>query len=304
MRFITTLTCAVFLLLSGCATQPQFKPMPAAAVGKINDADITVAVPQKEIVAQIERSNISGATGGGLLFALIDAAVESHRATEAEKQIAALRNSIVDYNFNAVALREVREQTEAISWIAGKNVRAVTDISEENIEKELLASKKDTFVSLNFEYFLSVDKKSVSVGLTANAYPNTGDLTALQISLYKDTTRLNDENAKRSDTANSLFRDWIVYTESLAEGMKTPEEALAIWARDGGARMRDALDRGAHAVVRVLAKDFMDAAASDLPQNPGTSEAQHFVVETSKGVISATRWPGRFGYTRVSLKKN
>src|SRR4051812_38476632 len=58
-----------------------------------------VTVPQNEIAAGINESNLTAAMGGGLLFALIDAGVNNSRAKKAEAAIVPVRNALVDYAF-------------------------------------------------------------------------------------------------------------------------------------------------------------------------------------------------------------
>src|SRR4051812_32436107 len=59
-----------------------------------------VTVAQNEIAAGINESNLTGAMGGGLLFALIDAGVNNSRAKKAEASIVPVRDAIVDYGFD------------------------------------------------------------------------------------------------------------------------------------------------------------------------------------------------------------
>ena len=62
--------------------------------------DVQVVVSQAEIKPNIHISSITSATGGGLLFAAIDAGVNNARAKDAELAIVPLRESLVGYDFD------------------------------------------------------------------------------------------------------------------------------------------------------------------------------------------------------------
>jgi len=85
-------------VLLGCAS-PRFIPMTEGAASKIKSTEAILVLSQQEIAAEINPSAVAAATGGGLLFALVDVAVNKSRADDAEAAIAPIKNALLDYDF-------------------------------------------------------------------------------------------------------------------------------------------------------------------------------------------------------------
>jgi hypothetical protein len=88
------------LLVSGCAP-PVHVPLKAEDAGKIRSTRVRAVVAQEEINAAIEQSNLAAAGGGGLLLALIDAGVDSHRTSKAKSLVEPIRKEAGGYDFRA-----------------------------------------------------------------------------------------------------------------------------------------------------------------------------------------------------------
>ncbi|MBB5193226.1 hypothetical protein HNQ50_003980 [Silvimonas terrae] len=284
MRYLAMSTLVAATLLAGCATQPGFKPMPAAAVEKVKNSDINVIVPQKEIKLAINQSNLTAAAGGGLLFALIDTAVNNSRTDTAETTVANLRNSLLDFSFNDTAMDAVKRETGNISWIAEKNVQLITTGDNKQLEKVLADSKRDIFTTIAFFYELSADGQTMVVTGIANAYPNNDQLKTLQRDLYKGTTKLDDKTALHLNQLNSLYRDIITYRESLPDTYKEPAAALAVWGNADARLAKQALTDGANVIAAQLAQDFIAANSKTVAPADG-----QFTVVLQGHKLNATR---------------
>lgn len=288
MRFFLVPFATAVALLSGCAVQPAFKPMPAAAVQKVKNSDIEVLISQKELNASINNSNLTAAAGGGLLFALIDTAVNNSREDDAQHLIVPLRNALLDYSFNDQAMEAVKRETGNISWIAEKNVMLLTKVTNQNVEKAIAESKKDVFTTIAFAYELSPDMKTITVIGHANAFPNTDELKALQLSLYQGTSKVNDPSAMKTLMVNSIYRDRVVFHETLPGDIKDRSAAIALWSANGGELARKALDHGVDVVASLLARDFI-AANTPVVAGAISKQPDAFLTDIDGQKMSATR---------------
>src|SRR5690242_17815904 len=88
------------LLVAGCAGVPVHEALPDGARNKFTSTEVVVPVRQSEIYVYVPPSNVSSATGGGLIEALVDVAVDSVRTSKAEKAVKDLRDSLVDFDFD------------------------------------------------------------------------------------------------------------------------------------------------------------------------------------------------------------
>src|SRR2546425_11225686 len=88
----------IALFLAGCATKPAYIPLPADSPQAINSSNVAILSTQHEIKAEVSKSNVAMAMGGGLIPALIDVAVEGSRAKSAEERIKPIRDVLIDYD--------------------------------------------------------------------------------------------------------------------------------------------------------------------------------------------------------------
>lgn len=236
--------------------------MPASAVEKIQSSDLIVGVAQKEIRADINQSQITTATGGGLLFALIDSAVNNSRAKDAEKAVVPLRDALLDYNFNDRFVSELSTASSAVTWMKDDTIEVVSDVSNITYDKKLNESKKSTVAYFTTDYSVSPDFRVVKVSTHVNVFPNTEELKNLQFGIYKDTSEVKKNKGLKTSTLNSLYRNNVVYSYTLDKPTKTPEEAAKLWAEDSGKRLKAALDRGIKTVIKIAIDDMANASTS------------------------------------------
>jgi hypothetical protein len=102
------------LLLTGCVTTNRTALVPAH-VEKLKSVDAITTIAQPEIAADVDPSNIAMITGGGLIPALIDAAVESNRAKKAEVTITPLRDALIEFNGGETLRTQVSERMQSES---------------------------------------------------------------------------------------------------------------------------------------------------------------------------------------------
>ncbi|MEO8806276.1 MAG: hypothetical protein ABI433_09345 [Burkholderiaceae bacterium] len=96
LRLIATLSIA--LLLGACAA-PMRSSLTPEQRGKISVLTAHVVVVQDEVLAAVQASNVSAATGGGLIGAIIDSKVTNSRVNESQQALGPFYASIEDVDY-------------------------------------------------------------------------------------------------------------------------------------------------------------------------------------------------------------
>src|SRR5436305_2101513 len=101
---------AVFLVCAitqGCAVPPKRALSPEARDIAGGRAAVVVS-GQGEVKPEVNASNVAMVTGGGLIPALIDAAITQSRVNSAEKTVRVVRDALGTYDFDRHALEATR----------------------------------------------------------------------------------------------------------------------------------------------------------------------------------------------------
>jgi hypothetical protein len=130
-----------------------------------------ILATQKEILADVEMSQVAMYTGGGLIPALIDVVVESSRASSAEDAVRPIRDALVDYEVGTELRKALVTRLEAISWLHVKKIEVVHDNRQKQISSLLAASSEDALLLLTPTYALS---SGGSADLTVNSVHGVG----------------------------------------------------------------------------------------------------------------------------------
>jgi len=94
----TVATLSIALLLGACAA-PMRSSLTPEQRGKITELTARVVVVQDEVLAAVQPSNVSAATGGGLIGAIIDSKVTNSRVNDSQQALGPFYAAIeeVDY---------------------------------------------------------------------------------------------------------------------------------------------------------------------------------------------------------------
>ena len=84
--------------------------------GSAGGRSALVVVAQAEIRSGIDESESAMYSGGGLLFALVDASVNPSRAKEAEAAIQSSREALTGFDFDALAKDMIAGALADIPW--------------------------------------------------------------------------------------------------------------------------------------------------------------------------------------------
>ena len=160
------------LLMSGCATKP-FNYMQPEVRGKIESVDTILVIAQHEIIPKIETSNIATNTGGGLIFALMDVAIEQNRLTQAEKNIQPIRDGLIDYDFDGRLKNKVQETLRGIKWLQNKTLTITKDASQENTNKIYQESSASAVLFIFINYNITLSSGELASNFSMSIFPKS-----------------------------------------------------------------------------------------------------------------------------------
>jgi len=235
-----SITAAILaLFVSGCAS-PSRISLDQSKKSQIHATECVVGLQQQEITADINQSNISQATGGGLIAALIDAGINNSRTKDAEQEIVPVRDALVGYDIGQTLKQSLQTSLKNPDWLHlnSIDVRQVTD--EAACKVWLTNSKGDVLLLVRPHYRLNAafDHLTVSLGVYLQARPKA--------------------NGADSDNPTLYFNSFSCVTPLLTTGASgmPRSEAATLWAANSGKRARQVMDESLAEVIRMLAFDL------------------------------------------------
>lgn len=233
---------------------------------------VHVLVPQPELGAAINPSNVTGAMGGGLIGAMIDSSIQSNRAGRAEGGITPIRATLFDFDVDALAIETTDAATAGLPWFGGQSATFGRDASPyaKNAALDAATTSQVAF----FEY----------------GYDVSPDFSAVRVSVLITLANKVDANARRPE--QRLQPRYLAYSQGLTSAVQlpnatTPEENSVRWAANDGALMRQALTAafGDLSTLIPRALQFTDAdlqAASAAPRSTDRAYPGSRIVEQSE----------------------
>lgn len=234
------------LLVAGCAGVPVHEALPDGARDKFTSTDVVVPVRQNEIYVYVPPSNVSTATGGGLIAALVDVTVDSIRTSKAEKAVKALRDSLDDFDFDKALQADLKASLEQKAWMRVRDVRVVKDSTSDSLDRALTNSPADAVLFTTVDYRLSNDGDVLSIWLEASLFPKSDGLRAFNQQASKPKTNLK----------NALYHNKLDFQFSPPNVTDDREHNMPMWTQQNGALMRGALKLGAAKLSQMLAEDL------------------------------------------------
>lgn len=217
----------IFTLCSGCAS--VHVPLKQEDAQRITTMQMQAVVVQEEIAAEVEKSKVSTYTGGGLIPALIDLAVESHRAQSANQLLEPVRKSCTGFDFRKELAGQLQGLKEGGALKLSEAVVNATPLDEEARLALFGRMNGNALLELNVSYRLSADFNSVSV--------------------------LNSAKLWMKGQADPVYANQFTYRSPSLQ-KKEKDEAAAAWAENDGVLLRKTLQNASAEIAHMLASDF------------------------------------------------
>lgn len=236
--------------LFGCAP-PSYILLKPEVTDRIKASHAEIVVPQEEINAEVQQSNVAAAGGGGLLLALIDVAVEANRADTANRTIEPIRKQIADVDFRTELSAKVRAALADMTWLKVTRVAASSKVvSTEDRARMVATMTEDSFLEVNTGYQLSADFRHLVVRSTANLW-------------------------QRGQEAPQYLGHYAYWSAPVsADKGKAAEQ----WVANSGAMLRAALREGIDETVRMMKLDMVPTAVTRVPAPPSADEKDVMIV--------------------------
>lgn len=230
---------ALGLLAGGCAAPTRVSLDPSAK-NRIKAANGIVCMAQQEIAADIQTSNITQATGGGLIFALIDAGINNSRAKDVEQDVVPVRDALIGYDVGETLKANIERTLKTAPWLKLQTVD-IRQLKDENTLRSWLPTTEDNIVIfIRPSYRLTPNFNSINISalISIHGPAPAGDSGKLGAALYSNTL----------GCMVPLPDGW--------PGDVPRTEVANLWAMNSGRNARKALDAGLSQIALLLAHDL------------------------------------------------
>jgi len=272
-KTIFSITIAVVaFMFGGCAVQTHL-PMTKDAQSKIQSTDVVIGLSQEEIYAEIERSNTSAAVGGGLLFALIDSAIESSRSEDAEALVTPIKNSLIDYNFPSEFETALSTELQRLTWLNNTKYQTRKPYSPNDVDSIVQAASADVLLVFNTSYRFSPGFKSLKVSTAVTGYAKSNELQTI---------------AKQSNPDSEkpvLYMNSFMYSQPIVGEYTNSEDAVKTWSDNNSERVRAALTEGVTELAKMVATDLEIARAQYKDKSLQVGEGTQVTMDGATGTL-------------------
>lgn len=213
-------------VLAQKATAPVVSQTAAVEGGRA----LHVMVAQSEVKSDINPSNIAVATGGGLLGAMVGAAVDSARAKKAEELIGPIRTATADMDADALAIDTAKASFGEMEWYKANPVAVFGKDSSVTGKSALLdatTGKQVAFVEYSYDLSPTFDAVRVAakIEVANKAIPASAK--------GKAEKRLATKSLAYATRATSVVQLKTAGDDKEANALR--------WSADNGAMTRQAL---------------------------------------------------------------
>lgn len=272
--------CAGCLLLQACASPPKQTIDDNARIAP-DGREGLVIVEQGELRANIEVSHVEQSMGaygavGVLVGAIVDTRVNQNRADAAEVGVKALRDELIDYDFDHRAAQGFAASAGKLSWIDIRKFDFSKNGTKDNVLGILDHGDATQLVLARYSYVLSPKFDAL--------------LTGLQVDIFPKEAAPGASSSSRLDRDKAVYSQRFVFVEPLPQATKKMDQNASLWAKEDGKGLRAALDAGLSGVdnlfVRSVSLSAADAANLDKGRHVDLADQHGDLVETSeKGTL-------------------
>lgn len=251
--WIILLAC---ILKVGCAgiAPKEFIALPDTAKQQISSSKFVFIHSQDELNATVIASNISQATGGGLLVALADTAITNNRAKEAEKLLAPIRSELIDFDMDKEITQALLPVLKSTAWLHAKNISDIKIMhgnSTEIINKlsNDATNNKDVVGVISSSYVLNAGFTTLEVVVALELYP-------LNINLKKLTAHSANNNSQNQ--LQPIYKTKVICNKHLETATKNFKENAKLWSLNNGYAIKHAIKDAITTITLQLKEKLQD----------------------------------------------
>lgn len=240
------------VLIGGCAA--VHKPLKADLTNQTSNITAFSIIPKNEISINIKAKQYTSG-GGGLLWIIVDAAINKERDRRAQNRITPLLEATANVDFQTQYWNELEKALAGSHWLKIKHLDKRTVGYTKKDEKAAImhpsltskeANMPETppFLVLQTFYALSSDSQILFVQTAAYLYLN---------------------NPKEPD----YFGFHTYYSDKVGKDDEDDEKAIALWSANNAELYRKALAEGIEQNISMLQLDLLGN-----PANPETERGE------------------------------
>lgn len=140
----------------------------------VNEADVEIAVPQDEIIADFNRSQMATYGGGGALLAIIDAAVDHHNAGKSDNLAQIIHENLETYDFEGSLKRAIQQAGKLPFWLKTDQVTLHRELTSKE-EAALLEANSDPTIIITARYSILPKFDGVSIAYIVEIFSSEDD---------------------------------------------------------------------------------------------------------------------------------
>lgn len=276
---------AFVIMLGGCASGP-YKALDASKQAKVTASEGIVGVKQEELNVGIDPAIMPIAVAGttfasgfvaGAVSALVITGIENTELKRSEKAEGPLRNALLDFDFDGLALRAVQVEVAKVGWLHLDKVTLTKDVSSDDYDKILDGAQAPYTLFVNEGYFLTTDLKQLYVVAQIVLLPKPAPGSTIRRGPNGTTYFMPP-----SDVSNAVYTNVVYYKTAIPQDAYEQFEAqteaspppvpphayvdldrvaaVRYWSQDDASPMKRALTDAASELGRLVAQCL---------QNPG-----------------------------------
>lgn len=220
-------------LLCGCAGLPSYTPMTQEKLDSIQSMEVYNYLGIDEVRPAIELSNASGAMGGGLIPALIDASINDDRALSARTQMEHFYNVTDDMNVRVIHAGHFNPVFSALKGMNQKGSAEVLAMTDAELKAKIATLKQgEGYMFLTSHYQFMDDFKVLHTAVSVFMYVGNGQKMELQKPTYRNT--------------------YMIQSPTIGTGGVI---SLSAWSKDNGALYRQQIESSLTEAAQLLAYD-------------------------------------------------
>lgn len=225
----TLLITLLALEITSCSTKKDFISLAPDLKQEIKLTEGYLEEAQKKAMSDVERSNVTSITGGGLIFALLDGAIEGHRRNNAEEAM-----ELVQKNFHTANLQKIHEEKfnellKAHEWLHISSLTYKPELQDDLVQEIVNQSKADVVLTSKVIYKFNPTMDILTGTLYLTLYPS------------------GEKMKKKLDTNNPFKEPILKINLSSSDSIvksdeeETMENNLKVWSKDNNARLNQGL---------------------------------------------------------------